>query len=148
MTATALLFGSSALGGFFDNIPYVATMAPVVENLVAEAGDPAAGQALWWSFALGADFGGNGTAMAASANVVAIGIAARTGLPDQLLAVHPLRDRHHRAEHDAGVGLRVAPLFPVVSSGAASPSARGPVRSASRQVHCPVVRQARRPSCT
>ncbi|HEY1324326.1 MAG TPA: hypothetical protein VGF32_28975, partial [Streptosporangiaceae bacterium] len=43
--------------------------------------DPAAGQALWWSFALGADFGGNGTAVAASANVVAIGIAARTGHP-------------------------------------------------------------------
>ena len=81
MTATALLFGSSALGAFFDNIPYVAAMAPIVENLAAEAGDPAAGQALWWSFALGADFGGNGTAVAASANVVAIGIAARTGHP-------------------------------------------------------------------
>ncbi|UVS78529.1 ArsB/NhaD family transporter [Actinokineospora sp. UTMC 2448] len=77
--ATALLFGSSVLGAFFDNIPYVATMAPVVEGLVAEAPDPATGQALWWAFALGADFGGNGTAVAASANVVAIGIAARTG---------------------------------------------------------------------
>ena len=72
---------ASALGAFFDNIPYVAAMAPIVENLAAEAGDPAAGQALWWSFALGADFGGNGTAVAASANVVAIGIAARTGHP-------------------------------------------------------------------
>ena len=72
---------ATALGAFFDNIPYVATMAPVVENLVAEVGDPAAGQILWWSFALGVDFGGNGTAVAASANVVAIGIAARTGHP-------------------------------------------------------------------
>ncbi|MEO3929423.1 ArsB/NhaD family transporter [Micromonosporaceae bacterium B7E4] len=77
--ATALLFGSAVLGAFFDNIPYVATMAPVVEGLVAEAPDPGTGQALWWAFALGADFGGNGTAVAASANVVAIGIAARTG---------------------------------------------------------------------
>ncbi|MEQ4302318.1 ArsB/NhaD family transporter [Plantactinospora sp. B6F1] len=77
--ATALLFGSAVLGAFFDNIPYVATMAPVVEGLVAEAPDPTTGQALWWAFALGADFGGNGTAVAASANVVAIGIAARTG---------------------------------------------------------------------
>ncbi|MBF9133448.1 ArsB/NhaD family transporter [Plantactinospora sp. S1510] len=77
--ATALLFGSAILGAFFDNIPYVATMAPVVEGLVAEAPDPGTGQALWWAFALGADFGGNGTAVAASANVVAIGIAARTG---------------------------------------------------------------------
>lgn len=77
--ATSLLFGSAVLGAFFDNIPYVATMAPVVEGLVAEAPDPQTGQALWWAFALGADFGGNGTAVAASANVVAIGIAARNG---------------------------------------------------------------------
>ncbi|MBM7789674.1 ArsB/NhaD family transporter [Tenggerimyces flavus] len=81
LAATALLFGSTALGAFFDNIPYVATMAPIVEGMVAGVPDPATGQALWWSFALGADFGGNGTAVAASANVVAIGIAARTGNP-------------------------------------------------------------------
>jgi Na+/H+ antiporter NhaD/arsenite permease-like protein len=36
---------------------------------------------LWWSFALGADFGENGTAVAASPNIVAIGIAARAGHP-------------------------------------------------------------------
>ncbi|MFJ2029925.1 SLC13 family permease [Streptosporangium sp. NPDC087985] len=77
--ATSLLFGSAALGAFFDNIPYVATMTPVVEELVAQIPDPDIGQALWWAFALGADYGGNGTAVAASANVVAIGIAARTG---------------------------------------------------------------------
>ncbi|MEV0074446.1 SLC13 family permease [Amycolatopsis sp. NPDC050768] len=77
--ATALLFGSSALGAFFDNIPYVATMTPIVEGMVAEVPDAQTGQALWWAFALGADFGGNGTAVAASADVVAIGIAARTG---------------------------------------------------------------------
>ncbi|WP_326830062.1 ArsB/NhaD family transporter [Streptosporangium sp. NBC_01810] len=81
LAATSLLFGSSVLGAFFDNIPYVATMAPVVEGIVAQAPDAATGQALWWAFALGADFGGNGTAVAASANVVAIGIAARTGHP-------------------------------------------------------------------
>jgi Na+/H+ antiporter NhaD/arsenite permease-like protein len=79
--ATALIFGSAVLGAFFDNIPYAATMAPIVEGLVAQVPDPATGQALWWAFALGADFGGNGTAVAASANVVAIGIAARTGHP-------------------------------------------------------------------
>jgi Na+/H+ antiporter NhaD/arsenite permease-like protein len=67
------------LGAFFDNIPYVATMAPIVEGLVAQVPDADTGQALWWAFALGADFGGNGTAVAASANVVAIGIAAKAG---------------------------------------------------------------------
>ncbi|MFG1943796.1 SLC13 family permease [Nonomuraea sp. NPDC048826] len=77
--ATALVWGSAILGAFFDNIPYVATMAPIVEGLVAQAPDPGTGQALWWAFALGADFGGNGTAVAASANVVAIGLAARSG---------------------------------------------------------------------
>jgi len=79
--ATALLFGSGVLGAFFDNIPYVATMAPIVDGLVAQVSDPGIGQALWWSFALGADFGGNGTAVAASANVVAIGIAGKAGHP-------------------------------------------------------------------
>ncbi|KAB8195977.1 hypothetical protein FH608_010915 [Nonomuraea phyllanthi] len=79
LAATALLFGSGVLGAFFDNIPYVATTAPIVEGVVAAAPDPGVGQALWWAFALGADFGGNGTAVAASANVVALGIAARTG---------------------------------------------------------------------
>ena len=77
--ATALLFGSAVLGAFFDNIPYAATMAPIVEDLVSQGTDPAAGAALWWAFALGADFGGNGTAVAASANVVGIGIAGRAG---------------------------------------------------------------------
>ncbi|QKW39123.1 ArsB/NhaD family transporter [Actinomadura sp. NAK00032] len=79
--ATSLLFGSAVLGAFFDNIPYAATMAPIVEGMAAGAPDPTTAEALWWSFALGADFGGNGTAVAASANVVAIGIAARTGNP-------------------------------------------------------------------
>jgi len=79
--ATSLVFGSAILGAFFDNIPYTATMAPIVEGLVAGAPDPATGQSLWWAFALGADLGGNGTALAASANVVMLGIAARAGEP-------------------------------------------------------------------
>ncbi len=79
--ATSLLFGSAILGAFFDNIPYVATMAPVVEDIVAQTPDAGTGRALWWAFALGADLGGNGTAVAASANVVVLGIAARNGQP-------------------------------------------------------------------
>lgn len=79
--ASVLLVGSSVLGAFVDNIPYTATMAPIVEEMVADSPDPDSGRALWWAFALGADFGGNGTAVAASANVVAIGIAKRSGHP-------------------------------------------------------------------
>ncbi|MFI5910626.1 SLC13 family permease [Dactylosporangium sp. NPDC051541] len=81
LAATGLLFGSAILGAFFDNIPYVATMAPIVEDLVATTPDPATGRSLWWAFALGADFGGNGTAVAASANLVVLGIAAKSGEP-------------------------------------------------------------------
>ncbi|HWL02380.1 MAG TPA: ArsB/NhaD family transporter [Microbacteriaceae bacterium] len=78
LAATSVLWGSAIFGALFDNIPYVATMVPIVETVVAGAPEQY-GQAIWWAFALGADFGGNGTAIAASANVVTIGIAARAG---------------------------------------------------------------------
>ncbi|HEY6739305.1 MAG TPA: ArsB/NhaD family transporter [Actinopolymorphaceae bacterium] len=81
LAATTLVFGSAILGAFVDNIPYVATMVPIVQDLVAAAPNAAEGEALWWAFALGADLGGNGTAVAASANVVVLGIAARNGEP-------------------------------------------------------------------
>ena len=110
----ALLFGSAVLGAFFDNIPYIATMAPVVEDMVAQAPDAETGRALWWAFALGADFGGNGTAVAASANVVVIGIAAAPGTRS-VLAVHPVRHRRDAADHRPGVGLRMAALLHVSS---------------------------------
>ena len=81
VAATGLLFGSAALSALVDNIPYVATMAPLVQDLVdASGGDPQA-DALWWALLLGADLGGNATAVGASANVVVIGIAARNGHP-------------------------------------------------------------------
>lgn len=78
---TTILFGSALVGAFVDNIPYTATMAPAVEELVAQTPNPTHAQGLWWAFAFGADFGGNGTAVAASANVVALGIARRSGHP-------------------------------------------------------------------
>jgi Na+/H+ antiporter NhaD/arsenite permease-like protein len=81
VAATGLLFGSAALSALVDNIPYVATMTPLVQDLVgASGGDPQA-DALWWALLLGADLGGNATAVGASANVVVIGIAARNGHP-------------------------------------------------------------------
>lgn len=74
-----LLGGSAVLSAIVDNIPYVATMSPVVSDLVAAQGS--GGHVLWWALALGADLGGNATAIGASANVVALGIAAREGHP-------------------------------------------------------------------
>jgi Na+/H+ antiporter NhaD/arsenite permease-like protein len=76
-----ILLVSALLSGVIDNIPYVATMSPVVADLAAGVADPAQAQALWWALAIGADFGGNLTAVGASANVVMLGIAARAGHP-------------------------------------------------------------------
>jgi Na+/H+ antiporter NhaD/arsenite permease-like protein len=80
LASTGLLFGSAVLSGVVDNIPYVATLAPLVSGLVA-SGTGAKATSLWWSLALGADLGGNATAVGASANVVISGIAARQGHP-------------------------------------------------------------------
>jgi Na+/H+ antiporter NhaD/arsenite permease-like protein len=69
----------SVLGsGLVDNIPFTATMIPVVEQLqTGNGGD----DAYWWALAIGACFGGNATLIAAAANVAAAGMSARAGRP-------------------------------------------------------------------
>jgi Na+/H+ antiporter NhaD/arsenite permease-like protein len=81
LAASVLLWGSALLSGIVDNIPYVATMTPLVQGLVDSGGGSTQANALWWALALGADLGGNATAVGASANVVVLGIAARNGHP-------------------------------------------------------------------
>ncbi|WP_406271519.1 ArsB/NhaD family transporter [Nocardia sp. NBC_00881] len=76
-----ILLVSALLSGIIDNIPYVATMSPLVADLTGTIDNPVHADALWWSLTLGADFGGNLTAVGASANVVMLGIAARAGTP-------------------------------------------------------------------
>jgi Na+/H+ antiporter NhaD/arsenite permease-like protein len=72
------ILGVSALAsGVVDNIPFTATMIPVVEQLQGPDGD----DAYWWALALGACFGGNLTLIAAAANVAAAGMASRAGRP-------------------------------------------------------------------
>ena len=77
LASTVVVWASAALSAVVDNIPYVATMAPIIDGLAHGGG--AQGKALWWALALGADLGGNATAVGASANVVVLGIAARNG---------------------------------------------------------------------
>ncbi len=81
LTSMVLLWASAVLSAIVDNIPYVATMSPIVADLVEAAkaggGGGADPDVLWWSLALGADLGGNATAIGASANVVILGIAER-----------------------------------------------------------------------
>ncbi|MEO8519288.1 MAG: ArsB/NhaD family transporter [Dermatophilaceae bacterium] len=79
LASSALLWGSALFSGIVDNIPYVATMTPLVQSLVEAGHGARQATALWWALALGADLGGNATAVGASANVVVIGIAARNG---------------------------------------------------------------------
>ncbi|MFI6366214.1 SLC13 family permease [Nocardia sp. NPDC050630] len=76
-----ILVVSALLSGIIDNIPYVATMSPLVADLAGGIDNPVHADALWWSLTLGSDFGGNLTAVGASANVVMLGIAARAGAP-------------------------------------------------------------------
>ncbi len=79
--ASALLFGSGVIGAFVDNIPYTTAMVPIVEDMVATTPTSGAESPLWWAFVFGADLGGNATAVAAGANVVVLGIAAKAGEP-------------------------------------------------------------------
>ena len=76
-TSILLLWMSAILSGIVDNIPYTATMIPVVTQLAE--GQP--NDALWWALAIGADLGGNATIIGASANVILAGMAEREGHP-------------------------------------------------------------------
>ncbi|MFE0130991.1 SLC13 family permease [Streptomyces sp. NPDC059037] len=75
-----LLSASASLSGIIDNIPYVATMAPITSDLVESMGGSGP-HIMWWALAIGADLGGNATAIGASANVVVLGIAERNRQP-------------------------------------------------------------------
>jgi len=77
LTAMAILWVSAIASAFIDNIPFVATMIPLILQM-GEMTDMNI-MPLWWALSLGACLGGNGTAIGASANVVAIGMAEREG---------------------------------------------------------------------
>jgi Na+/H+ antiporter NhaD/arsenite permease-like protein len=78
LTAMAILWVSAIASAFIDNIPFVATMIPLIIQM-GQMSDINVFP-LWWALSLGACLGGNGTAIGASANVVAIGMADREGL--------------------------------------------------------------------
>jgi Na+/H+ antiporter NhaD/arsenite permease-like protein len=78
VTTIGLIWVSGIASAIIDNIPYTATMIPVVEEFGA-AGLPV--EPLWWALALGACLGGNATIIGASANVVVANVAARADRP-------------------------------------------------------------------
>jgi Na+/H+ antiporter NhaD/arsenite permease-like protein len=79
LAAGSLVVLSAVVSGIVDNIPYVASMIPVVQQLI-DSMPSITNDGLWWALALGADFGGNMTIIGASANVVAIGLAHANGI--------------------------------------------------------------------
>jgi len=76
-TTMLILAVSFVFSGFINNVPYAATMAPIVAQLLPSMAGHVNPQALWWALTLGTDLGGNLTAVGASANVVILGIARR-----------------------------------------------------------------------
>ncbi len=78
-----ILWLSAIASAFLDNIPFVATMIPLIQDMGSMGIDNL--EPLWWSLALGACLGGNGTLIGASANLVAAGISAREGYPIRFL---------------------------------------------------------------
>ncbi|GBF33027.1 Na+/H+ antiporter NhaD type [Desulfocucumis palustris] len=77
-TAMLILWISAIASAFVDNIPFVATMIPLIQDMGRLGGIDNL-NLLWWSLSLGACLGGNGTIIGASANVVVIGMAEKRG---------------------------------------------------------------------
>ena len=80
-TAAAILWVSALASAVIDNIPFVATMIPMIENMAPAFGGDQAIVPLWWALALGACLGGNGSLIGASANLIVAGFAQRAGHP-------------------------------------------------------------------
>ncbi|MFJ9496904.1 ArsB/NhaD family transporter [Brevibacillus centrosporus] len=76
-TSLLILWLSAIASAFVDNIPFVATMIPMIKEMGALGITNL--EPLWWSLALGACLGGNGTLIGASANVIVAGLASKEG---------------------------------------------------------------------
>jgi len=74
--AIAILWGGAIFSAFVDNIPFVATMIPLVQEMGSTFSNL---NPIWWSLALGACLGGNGTLVGASANLMVAGMAEKSG---------------------------------------------------------------------
>ena len=80
-TGMSVLWASAVLSAIVDNIPFVATMIPLIKSMAPAFGGSDALVPLWWCLSLGACLGGNGTLIGASANLTVAGIAERNGIP-------------------------------------------------------------------
>lgn len=85
MTTIAILWVSAVVSALVDNIPFVATMIPLIENMGGMLGESTSLTPLWWALALGSCLGGNGSLIGASANLIVAGFAERSGQPIRFL---------------------------------------------------------------
>ena len=79
--AMIVVWLSAFVSTAIDNIPFVATMIPMIKSMETSLGGREAMMPVWWALSLGACFGGNGSLIAASANVIVAGMAQREGHP-------------------------------------------------------------------
>ena len=79
VTAIAVLWIAAVASAVVDNIPFVATMIPMIESMAPTFGGAENLMPIWWSLALGACLGGNGSLVGASANLIVAGFAERAG---------------------------------------------------------------------
>jgi Na+/H+ antiporter NhaD/arsenite permease-like protein len=87
----AILWASAFLSAIVDNIPFVATMIPLIKSMAPAYGGADKIEPLGWCLSLGARLGGNGTLIGASANLTVSGISDRNGAPFPFYHLHPLR---------------------------------------------------------
>lgn len=92
LTAVSLIWTSGIASAFIDNIPFVATMIPVIKDFAVNLGTTPLAKnmlspemPLWWALSLGACFGGNGTLIGASANLISAGICKKSNYPISFL---------------------------------------------------------------
>jgi Na+/H+ antiporter NhaD/arsenite permease-like protein len=78
-TAALVLWASAVFSAIVDNIPFVATMIPLIQSVETDLGGHDAILPIWWALSLGACLGGNGSLVGASANVMVASFAERAG---------------------------------------------------------------------
>ena len=83
--AMLVIWISAFVSTAIDNIPFVATMIPMIKSMEESMGGREAMMPVWWALSLGACYGGNGSLIAASANVIVGGMAQREGHPISFL---------------------------------------------------------------
>jgi Na+/H+ antiporter NhaD/arsenite permease-like protein len=79
MTGMTIMWVSTIASAFINNIPFVATLIPVINSMASDFGGKDMLEPLWWSLSIGACLGGNGSLVGASANVMVASYAARAG---------------------------------------------------------------------